>query len=67
MKEIKFTIDWNLQKIIFQQDNGELEIIDIDVEEGIFVYRNIEFTLEQDIEKALSLEFNQRFVEVDKF
>lgn len=66
MDNIKFIIDWNLQKVVFLID-GNLEIIDIDVEEDSFTYKGIEFTLEQDIEKALSLEFNQKFIEVDKF
>ncbi|MGL4452682.1 MAG: hypothetical protein ACRCTZ_16060 [Sarcina sp.] len=65
-KEIKFILDWNLQKVIFLE-NGNLNIIDIDVEEDNFTYRDITFTLEQDIEKALSQQFNQKFLEVDKF
>lgn len=66
MDNIKFTIDWNLQKVIFLIE-GNLEIIDIDVETDIFIYRGIEFTIEQDIEKALSKQFNQKFIEVNSF
>lgn len=66
MNEIKYTIEWNLQKIIFLE-NGNLEIIDIDVEEDTFTYRDIEFMIEQDIEKALSQEFDIKFTEVDSF
>lgn len=66
MKNIKFIIDWNLQKIIFLE-NGNLEIIDIDVEEDNFTYRDIKFTLEQDLEKALSKQFGIKFIEVDSF
>ena len=67
MKETKFILEWNLQKVIFQQGSGELEVIDIDVEQESFIYKGIEFSLEQNIEKALSIEFDKRFVEVNDF
>lgn len=66
MTEIKFIIDWSLQKVIFLIE-GNLDIIDIDVEEDNFTYRDIKFTLEQDLEKALYKQFNQRFIQVDSF
>ncbi|MGL5458178.1 MAG: hypothetical protein ACRDBY_01025 [Cetobacterium sp.] len=65
-KEIKFILEWNLQKVIFLED-GNLNIIDIDVEEDTFIYRDVEFTIEQDIEKALSRQFCIKFKEVDSF
>lgn len=66
MKNIKFIIEWNLQKVIFLIE-GNLDIIDIDVETDTFIYRDIKFTLEQDLEKALYKQFNQRFIQVDSF
>ncbi|MGL5750592.1 MAG: hypothetical protein ACRCXT_08700 [Paraclostridium sp.] len=61
---IEFMIEWNLQKVIFKE-NGILDIIDIDVENDKFIYKNLEVDLEQDIEKFLTQELNKKYIQVE--
>ena len=61
---IEFMIEWNLQKVIFKE-NGILDIIDIDVENDKFIYKNLEVDLEQDIEKFLTQELNKKYIHVE--
>ncbi|MEG0236275.1 MAG: hypothetical protein RR523_14280 [Cetobacterium sp.] len=62
MKEIEFYFDWNNHKVIFS--NGI--ICDIDEDKNFFVYKNMEFTLESDVEKDLCYAFNVRYVNITK-
>lgn len=50
MKEIEFYFDWDNHKVIFNDGN----ICNINEEKNSFIYNNIEFTLESDVEKDLS-------------
>lgn len=58
MKEIKFYFDFDNYKVIFDDGN----ICEIDNEKDSFVYKEVEFTLESDVEKDLSYKFNKRYV-----
>lgn len=60
MEEIKFYFDFDNYKIIFDDGN----ICDIDSEKDSFVYKEIEFTLESDVEKDLCHKFNERYVNI---
>lgn len=57
MKEIEFYFDWDKHQVVF--NNGV--ICDINEEKNSFIYNNVEFTLESDVEKDLSFYFNKRF------
>lgn len=57
MKEIEFYFDWDNHKVIF--DNGI--ICNINEEKNSFIYDNVEFTLESDVEKDLCNFFKIRF------
>lgn len=63
MKEIEFYFDWDNHKVIF--NNGI--ICDINEEKNTFLYKNIEFTLEADVEKDLSHTFNIRYVNLTEY
>lgn len=63
MKEIEFYFDWDNRKVIF--NNGI--ICDINEEKNTFLYKNIEFTLEADVEKDLSHTFNIRYVNLTEY
>ena len=58
MKEIEFYFDWDNHKVSFNDGT----ICDIDEEKNSFIYRNIEFTLEADVEKDLCNTFNMRYI-----
>ena len=60
MKEIKFYFDFDNYKVIFDDGN----ICDIDSEKDSFMYKEIEFTLESDVEKDLCHKFNKRYVNI---
>lgn len=60
MKEIEFYFDWDNHKVIF--NNGI--ICEINEEKNSFIYNDIEFTLESDIEKDLSYIFNKKFINI---
>lgn len=57
MKEIEFYFDWDNHKVIFNDGN----ICKINEERNSFIYNNVEFTLESDVEKDLSFYFNKKF------
>lgn len=63
MKEIEFYFDWNNHKVIFNDGT----ICDINEEKNSFLYKNIEFTLEADVEKDLSNTFNIRYVNLTEY
>lgn len=63
MKEIEFYFDWDNHKVIFNDGI----ICDINEEKNTFLYKNIEFTLEADIEKDLSHTFNIRYVNLTEY
>lgn len=63
MKEIGFYFDWDNHKVIF--DNGI--ICNINEEKNSFIYDNVEFTLESDVEKDLCNEFNTRYINITKY
>lgn len=63
MKEIEFYFDWNNHKVIFNDGI----ICDINEEKNTFLYKNIEFTLEADVEKDLSHTFNIRYVNLTEY
>lgn len=60
MKEIEFYFDWDNHKVIFNDGN----ICDINEEKNSFIYNNIEFTLESDVEKDLSYIFNKKYINI---
>ncbi|MGL5367984.1 MAG: hypothetical protein ACRDAG_06720 [Cetobacterium somerae] len=60
MREIEFYFDWDNHKVIFNDGTT----CDINEEKNSFVYRNIEFTLESDVEKDLSYTFNKNFINI---
>lgn len=60
MEEIEFYFDWDNHKVIF--NNGI--ICEINEEKNSFIYNDIEFTLESDIEKDLSYIFNKKFINI---
>lgn len=63
MKEIEFYFDWNNHKVIFNDGI----ICDINEEKNSFLYKNIEFSLEADVEKDLSNTFNIRYVNLTEY
>lgn len=63
MKEIEFYFDWDNHKVIFNDGT----ICNINEEKNSFIYRNIEFTLEADVEKDLSNTFNIRYVNLTEY
>lgn len=63
MKEITFIFEFDNDIVIFSDDN----ICKINNLTNIFTYRNIEFTLESDVEKDLQHTFNQRFVNITNY
>ncbi len=63
MNELTFLFDFVNNFIIFSDDT----ICKINNLTNSFIYRNIEFTLESDIEKDLQHTFNQRFVNVTNY
>lgn len=63
MKEIEFYFDWDNHKVVF--NNGI--ICDINEEKNTFLYKNIAFTLEADVEKDLSHTFNVRYVNLTEY
>lgn len=63
MKEIEFYFDWDNHKVIFNDGI----ICDINEEKNTFLYKNIEFTLEADVEKDLSHTFNIRYVNLTEY
>lgn len=63
MKEIEFYFDWSSHKVIFNDGI----ICDINEDKNSFLYKNIEFTLEADIEKDLSHTFNIRYINLTEY
>ncbi|MEG1806884.1 MAG: hypothetical protein RR265_01925 [Cetobacterium sp.] len=63
MKEITFIFEFNNDIVIFSDNN----ICRVNNLTNSFVYRNIEFTLESDVEKDLQHTFNQRFVNITNY
>lgn len=63
MKEITFIFEFNNDIIIFSDNN----ICQINNLTNSFIYRNIEFTLESDVEKDLQHTFKQRFVNITNY
>lgn len=63
MKEIEFYFDWDNYKVIFNDGS----ICDINEGKNTFLYKNIEFTLEADVEKDLSHTFNIRYVNLTEY
>lgn len=63
MKEIEFYFDWDNHKVIFNDGI----ICDINEEKNSFLYKNIEFSLEADVEKDLSHTFNIRYVNLTEY
>ncbi|MGL5936781.1 MAG: hypothetical protein ACRCZI_14295 [Cetobacterium sp.] len=60
MQEIKFYFDFENYEVIFDDGN----ICEIDNEKDSFIYKEIEFTLESDVEKDLCHKFNKRYVDI---
>lgn len=60
MKEIEFYFDWDNHKVIFNDGN----ICNINEEKNFFIYNNVEFTLESDVEKDLSYIFNKKYINI---
>ncbi|MGL5982365.1 MAG: hypothetical protein ACRCZR_03470 [Cetobacterium sp.] len=60
MKEIEFYFDFENGKVIFSDGNK----VDINFEKESFIYKNIEFILESDVEKDLCNTFNLRYVNI---
>lgn len=60
MEEIEFYFDWDNHKVIFNDGT----ICGINEEKNLFIYNNVEFILESDVEKDLCHYFNKRFVQV---
>lgn len=58
-KEIKFFIDWDVYKIII---NNESYLINYDTES--FIYRSVEFNINSDIEKDLCNTFSEKFINI---
>ena len=63
MKEIEFYFDWDNHKVIFNDGT----ICSINEEKNSFVYNNIEFTLESDVEKDLYYIFSKRYVNLTDY
>lgn len=63
MKEIEFYFDWDNHKVIFNDGI----ICDINEEKNSFIYKNIGFTLEADVEKDLSHTFNIRYINLTEY
>ncbi|MGL5780110.1 hypothetical protein [Cetobacterium sp.] len=63
MKEIEFYFDWDNHKVIFNDGT----ICSINEEKNLFVYKDIEFILESDVEKDLCNIFNERYVNTTEY
>lgn len=63
MAEILFSFDFDNNLVIFN-DGTTCQINNL---ANSFIYRNIEFTLEADVEKDLQHTFNQRFVNITNY
>ena len=63
MTEILFSFDFDNNLVIFNDGTT----CQINYLANNFIYRNIEFTLESDIEKDLQHTFNQRFVNITNY
>lgn len=63
MKNIEFYFDWINHKIIFNDGS----ICNINEEKNSFIYNNVEFALESDVEKDLCYKFNKKYVNVTKY
>lgn len=63
MKEIEFYFDWNNHRVVFS--NGVT--CGINEEKNFFIYNNIKFTLESDVEKDLCNRFNARYVNITAY
>ena len=63
MKEIEFYFDWDNHKVIFNDGT----ICNINEEKNSFIYRNIEFILEADVEKDLCNTFNEFYINKTKY
>lgn len=63
MKEINFIFDFVNNFVIFNDGT----ICEINNLTNSFIYRNVEFTLEADVEKDLQHTFNQRFVNITNY
>lgn len=63
MKEIEFYFDWDNHKIIFNDG----VTCRINEEENSFIYNNIKFTLESDVEKDLCNMFNTKYVNITAY
>lgn len=63
MNEILFYFDFNKNIVNFNDGT----ICKINNSTNSFLYRNIEFTLESDVEKDLQHTFNQRFVNITNY
>ena len=62
MTEIEFYFDWDNHKVIFNDGI----VCDIDEEKNSFIYNNIEFTLESDVEKDLCYTFKKKYTNNNK-
>lgn len=60
MKEIEFYFDWDNHKVIFN-DGTICYIIE---EKNSFIYNNVEFTLESDVEKDLCHLFKVKYINI---
>lgn len=63
MIEILFNFDFEKNLVIFN-DGTNSKINNLT---NSFIYRNLEFTLESDVEKDLEHTFNQRFVNITNY
>ncbi|MGL6184670.1 MAG: hypothetical protein ACRC1T_04755 [Clostridium chrysemydis] len=63
MAEILFSFDFDNNLVIFNDGTT----CQINNSTNNFLYRNIEFTLESDVEKDLQHTFNQRFVNITNY
>lgn len=63
MNETLFYFDFNKNIVNFNDGT----ICEINNLTNSFIYRNIEFTLESDVEKDLQHTFNQRFVNITNY
>lgn len=63
MQEIEFYFDWDKYEVVFNDGT----ICDINEEKNSFIYNNIEFTLESDVEKDLYYIFNNRYVNLTDY
>ncbi|MEG2352944.1 MAG: hypothetical protein RSB33_06570 [Cetobacterium sp.] len=63
MKEIEFYFDWDNHKVIFSDGIT----CNIDEDKNSFIYKNIEFTLESDVEKDLCYKFGGKYINTTNY